>query len=285
MSTVVPGRTPGRARAAADRAVVGTGAGIGAQVVLAWRALLGTRIAITHYRGEVGRVLAEVTLGSGIFVVGGGVVGVVLLLSTLTGTEVGLEGYNGLEVIGLAPLTGFISGYANTRELAPIVASLGFAARIGCGFTSRIGAMRINEEIDALEAMAIRPIPYLVSTRLIASWIVILPLYLIGLVGTYLATDVMVTTFYGQSAGTYDHYFQTFVSPVDVLYSGLKVVVLTTVVTVIHCYHGFTASGGPEGVGRATGRAIRSSIIALTVLDILLTLALWGPDQQVQISG
>ena len=104
--------------------------------------------------------------------IGGGVVGVVILLSTLTGSGVGLEGHNGLDVIGLAPLTGFISAYVNTREIAPIVAALGFAARIGCGFTSRLGAMRITEEIDALEAMAIRPIPYLVTTRLLAptSW-------------------------------------------------------------------------------------------------------------------
>lgn len=268
-----------------DRAVIRPWAGVGLQVVLAWRAVVGLPIAVTRYRNEVQRILAEVTLGSGIFLVGGGVVGVVLLLSTLTGTEVGLEGYQGLDVIGLAPLTGFISGYANTRELAPMVAALGFAARIGCGFTSRIGAMRISEEIDALESMAIRPIPYLISTRLVASWIIVLPLFLIGLVGTYVATDFMVTTFYGQSAGTYDHYFRTFVAPVDVLYSAIKVVVLTTVVTLIHCYHGFTASGGPEGVGRATGRAIRASIISLTIVDIILTLILWGADQQVQISG
>lgn len=268
-----------------DRTVVGPLANIGLQLVMAWRAIAALPVAVTRYRGEVSRVLAEVTLGSGIFLVGGGVVGVVLLLSTLTGTEVGLEGYQGLDVIGLAPLTGFISGYANTRELAPMVASLGFAARIGCGFTSRIGAMRISEEIDALEAMAIRPIPYLISTRLIASWIIVLPLFLIGLVGTYVATDFMVTTFYGQSAGTYDHYFRTFVAPIDVFYSAIKVVVLTTVVTLIHCYYGFTASGGPEGVGRATGQAIRASIISLTIVDILLTLLLWGADQQVQISG
>lgn len=268
-----------------DRTVVGPWAGVGLQIVLAWRAVAGLPIAVTRYRGEIARILAEVTLGSGIFLVGGGVVGVVLLLSTLTGTEVGLEGYQGLDVIGLAPLTGFISGYANTRELAPMVAALGFAARIGCGFTSRIGAMRISEEIDALESMAIRPIPYLVSTRLVASWIIVLPLFLIGLVGTYVATDFMVTTFYGQSAGTYDHYFRTFVAPIDVFYSAIKVVVLTTVVTLIHCYHGFVASGGPEGVGKATGRAIRASIISLTIVDIILTLILWGADAQVQISG
>lgn len=260
-------------------------AGVGEQVVMSVRAVAGIPIVLTHYRAQVGRVLAEVTLGSGIFVIGGGVVGVVLLLSTLTGSGVGLEGQNGLEAIGLAPLMGFISAYANTRELAPMVAALGFAARIGCGFTSRLGAMRINEEIDAIESMAIRPIPYLVSSRLVAALIVVVPLYILGLVGTYIATDVLITTFYGQSSGTYDHYFRTFVSTRDVMLSGVKVVVLTTLVTLIHCYHGFVADGGPAGVGRATGRAIRSSIVALVVVDIVLTLLFWGPNDQPTISG
>ena len=242
-------------------------------------------IALRDYRTQIGRLLAEVSLGGGILVVGGGSIGVVFLLSTLTGTEVGLEGHQGLDIIGLAPLTGFISGYANTRELAPIVVALAFAARIGCGFTSRLGAMRISEEIDALESMSIRPVPYLVTTRLLASLTMVLPLYLIGLVGTYVATDWVVTIFYGQSAGTYEHYFTSFVSLRDVGLSAIKVVVLTTIVTLVHCYHGFHATGGPEGVGRATGSAIRTSIIAITIVDILLTLLLWGPHQGVVISG
>ena len=160
------------------RAVRDEGVGVavraGEQVWFAWRTFAHLPEALTHYRAQVGRVIAEVSLGSGVFVLGGGVVGVVLLMSTLTGTAVGLEGYNGLEIIGLGPLTGFISAYANTREMAPIVAALGFAARIGCGFTSRLGAMRISEEIDALETMAIRPIPYLVSTRLVAALTVLI---------------------------------------------------------------------------------------------------------------
>ncbi|MCZ4498733.1 MAG: transporter permease [Marmoricola sp.] len=278
------GATRSRAAAGAD-VVLRTAAGVGEQIVFAGRALASVPDALRHHRAQVGRVLVEVTLGSGIFVVGGGVVGVVLLLSTLTGTEVGLEGHNGLAAIGLAPLTGFISAYANTRELAPMVVSLGFAARIGCGFTSRLGAMRINDEVDAIEAMAIPPMPYLVGTRVVASLVVVLPLYILGLVGTYVATDFMVTHLYGQSAGTYDHYFRVFIAPADVFLSGAKVVVLTTLVTIIHCYHGFTASGGPAGVGRATGRAIRASIVALVVVDILLTLLLWGPNEQPLISG
>jgi phospholipid/cholesterol/gamma-HCH transport system permease protein len=264
---------------------IGAAAGLGEQVVLAWRVFKGIPIAFTHHRGQVGRVLAEVTLGSGIFVFGGGVVGVVMLLATLTGSGVGLEGHSGLAAIGLAPLTGFISAYANTRELAPMVVALGFAARIGCGFTSRLGAMRINEEIDALESMGIRPVPYLISTRVIAALVVVVPLYILGLVGTYIATDFIVTQLYGQSSGTYEHYFRVFVSPVDVLLSGIKVVILTVLVTLIHCYHGYVASGGPAGVGKATGRAIRSSIVVLVVVDIVLTLLLWGPNDQPMISG
>lgn len=257
----------------------------GEQLLFWWEVIRNIPLTLRHYSLHIGVILAELSLGTGVFVVGGGVVGVVILLSTLTGSEVGFEGHNGLSVIGLAPLTGFISAYMNTREMAPMVAALGFAARIGCGFTSRIGAMRISEEIDALESMAIRPIPFLVTTRLLAGLVLVLPLYLIGLVGTYLATDTMVTVFFGQSHGTYQHYFQAFVSPVDVVYSAIKVLVLTSVVTLIHCYFGFTASGGPEGVGRATGRAIRTSIIAITILDIIMTLTLWGVDQQAVISG
>jgi phospholipid/cholesterol/gamma-HCH transport system permease protein len=258
---------------------------MGEQFAFWWLAVRSIPFAVRHYRKQVGEVLAEVTLGTGVFVIGGGVVGVVMLLSTLVGSGVGLEGRNGLDVIGLAPLTGFISAYVNTREMAPMVAALGFAARIGCGFTTRLGAMRISEEIDAVEVMAIRPVPYLVSTRLIAALVVVLPLYLLGLVGSYVSTEAMVTLVSGQSSGTYDHYFHLFVAPIDVVYSAVKVVILTVVVTLIHCYHGFHATGGPEGVGRATGRAIRSSIITLTVLDIILTLALWGADANVQISG
>jgi phospholipid/cholesterol/gamma-HCH transport system permease protein len=258
---------------------------LGDQLIFHAKVIGQIPVALRYHRAQIGRNLAEVSLGGGALIVGGGAIGVVLLLSTLTGTEVGLEGHQGLDIIGLAPLTGFISGYANTREIAPIVVALAFAARIGCGYTSRLGAMRISEEIDALEAMSIRPIAYLVSTRLLASFVMVLPLYLLGLVGTYVTTNWVVTVFFNQSAGTYEHYFTWFVSMRDVICSAIKVVVLTTIVTLVHCYHGFHATGGPEGVGRATGHAIRTSIIAITVVDILLTLLLWGPGQKVTVSG
>jgi phospholipid/cholesterol/gamma-HCH transport system permease protein len=238
------------------------------------------------YKNEVLRLLADISWGSGAILVGGGTIGVMLTLSLFTGTQVGIEGFNGLEIIGLAPLTGFLSAYANTRELAPIAAALAFAAQMGCRYTAQLGSMRIAEEVDALEVMGIPSIPYLVTTRMIAAFGAILPLYLVGLFGSYVATEFTVTFLYGQSRGTYLHYFYTFLNPIDIVWSVVKIAVFAVLITLIHCYFGYNASGGPQGVGQATGRAIRTSIIITIVLaDMFLTLAIWGYDPGVRLSG
>jgi len=242
-------------------------------------------LAMRRYRVETYRTLADITWGSGAIVVGGGTVGVMVLMSMFMGAAVGVQGYSGLDVLGLAPLVGFVSAYGNTRELAPLIAAIAFAAQVGCRYTAQIGAMRISEEIDALEVMAIRSVPYLVSTRVVAAMTAILPLYLVGLVASYLATRLVVTEIFHQSGGTYDHYFFAFLSAKDIVLSVVKVVTFVGLVTLVHCSFGYNAKGGPEGVGVATGRAIRASIILIIVLDMLMTLAFWGFDPGVRISG
>jgi phospholipid/cholesterol/gamma-HCH transport system permease protein len=240
--------------------------------------------AVKHYRKEIGRLLSDISWGRALLV-GGGIMGVMLLLSAFVGTSVGIAGFTGLDIIGLAPFAGFVSALANTREFAPLIAATAFAAQVGCRYTAQLGAMRISEEIDALEVMAVRPMPFLVSTRLVASMLALLPLYVVGLFGSYFATRLVVTTFFGQSVGTYEHYFLAFLNPYDIVLSTVKVAIFIVLTTLIHCYYGFTASGGPEGVGRATGRAIRASLIVIIVVDMFLTLAFWGYDPGVRISG
>ena len=134
------------------------------------------------------RLLAEVTFGSGALAVIGGTVGVIAFLSFFTGTEVGLQGYAALDQLGTSAFTGFLSAYFNTREIAPLVAGLALSATVGCGFTAQIGAMRINEEIDALEVMGVPSLPFLVTTRIIAGFIAVIPLYVLGLLTSYFAT-------------------------------------------------------------------------------------------------
>lgn len=258
---------------------------IGAQATFFNRVIGAIPRTMVQYRGEVFRILSDISWGSGALVVGGGTIGVMVLLSLSAGTSLGIEGFNGLELIGLSPLTGFVSATVNTRELAPIIAALALAAQVGCRFTAQLGSMRISEEIDALSVMGIEPIPFLVTTRLLASMFAILPLYLVGLIGSYIATQLSVTLIFHQPSGTYLHYFQTFLNPTDIALSVVKIMTFAFVVTLIHCWFGFTAEGGPQAVGEATGRAIRASIVIVVVIDMIMTLAFWGANPGVRISG
>ena len=237
------------------------------------------------YPAEMLRQLKDIAWGSGALVVGGGTIGVMILLSISAGTSLGIEGFNGLELVGLAPLTGFISASANTRELAPLIAALALASQVGCRFTAQLGSMKIHEEVDALEVMAVSPMRYLVTTRVVACMIAILTLYLIGLIGSYIASQVSVVVLFGQSAGQYDHYFSTFIQGRDVFLSVVKILIFAIAVTLIHCWYGFKVTGGPQSVGEATGAAIRASIVVVVVLDMILTLIFWGGDPGFRVSG
>ena len=147
------------------------------QLIFHLKALGSIPRALRRYPREIIRLLAEVSFGSGALAVIGGTIGVMVSLSLFTGTVVGLQGYAALNQLGTAALTGFISAYFNTREIAPLVAGLALSATVGCGFTAQLGSMRIREEIDALEVMAVRSVPYLVTCRVIAGFIAVIPLY------------------------------------------------------------------------------------------------------------
>jgi phospholipid/cholesterol/gamma-HCH transport system permease protein len=258
---------------------------MGEELAFYINAIRATPRSIKRYPKEIMRLLAEVTLGSGALAVIGGTVGVITAMAFFTGTEVGLQGYAALNQIGTAAFSGFVSAYFNTREISPLIAGIALAATVGCGFTAQLGAMRISEEVDALEVMAIPSMPFLVTTRIVAGLIAIVPLYVVGLLSSYFATRLTVTQFFGQSAGTYDHYFNQFLPPGDVLWSFGKVLVFAVVVILIHCYHGYTASGGPAGVGVAVGRAVRTSIVAINVIDLFLSMAIWGSSTTVRLAG
>jgi len=258
---------------------------LGDQMSFYGRSLAWTPRTMRRYKKEVFRLLAEVAFGSGGLAVVGGTIGVIAFLSFFTGTEVGLQGFAALDQLGVAAYAGFVTAFFNTREIAPLVAGLALSATVGCGFTAQLGAMRISEEVDALEVMAVPSIPFLVTTRIIAGFIAVIPLYVLGLLTSYFATRTIATQAYGQSSGTYDHYFNLFLPPQDVLWSFLKVLVFSVVIILTHCYYGYRASGGPAGVGLAVGRAVRFSIVAINIIDLFLSLAIWGSTTTVRIAG
>ncbi|GAA4427367.1 ABC transporter permease [Actinokineospora soli] len=258
---------------------------LGDQLNFYFRALAWVPFTITRYFREVTRLLAEVSFGSGALAVIGGTIGVMLGISVFTGTVVGLQGFAALDQIGTSALAGFLSAYFNTREISPLVAGLALSSTVGCGFTAQLGAMRISEEIDALEVMAVRSMPYLVTTRIIAGFIAIIPLYIIGLLTSYLASRMTTVWVYGQSAGTYDHYFGLFLPPEDVVWSFVKVLVFSVAIILSHCFYGYRAAGGPAGVGVAVGRSVRTAIVVTMILDFFLSLAIWGASTTVKVAG
>ncbi|MDT4892211.1 MAG: phospholipid/cholesterol/gamma-HCH transport system permease protein [Pseudonocardiales bacterium] len=258
---------------------------LGAQMSFYARALAWTPRTIRRYKKETLRLLSEVAFGSGALAVIGGTVGVIAFMSFFTGTEVGLQGYAALDQLGLGPISGFISAFFNTREIAPLVAGLALSATVGCGFTAQLGAMRISEEIDALEVMAVPSVPFLVTTRIIAGFVAVIPLYVIGLLSSYLATYVIIVDYNHASPGSYSHYFHLFLPPGDVVASFFKVLFFAVVIVLVHCYYGYTAKGGPAGVGIAVGKAVRTTIVAINVFDLFLSLAIWGSTVSVRLAG
>jgi phospholipid/cholesterol/gamma-HCH transport system permease protein len=237
------------------------------------------------YTKQLTMLISDITIGAGALIVGGGMVFVILSMSFFTGTEVGLQGFKGLEQIGAQAFTGLVGSFANTREVTPIIAGVAFAAQVGAGFTAELGAMRISDEIDALEVMSVPSFVYLVCTRVVAALVTIIPLYLFSLYASFAATKLVTTQFFGLSPGVYNHYFRLYLPPIDVFYSLAKACIFAVVVSLIHCYYGYYASGGPAGVGVAVGRAIRLSIVTVVILNLVLSIMFWGGGNSVRIAG
>ncbi|MFL0291310.1 MlaE family ABC transporter permease [Mycobacterium sp. SMC-18] len=258
---------------------------LGHMLVFFIRAVVSVPAVLRQYRNEFLRLLSDIAWGNGSIVVGGGTAGVAVVLGVTAGALVAIEGYNFLNLLGLGPATGIISSLVNTRELAPIMAALAFAMQAGCRFTAQLGAMRIAEEIDALDSIAIRPIPFLVTTRLMAAIIAVIPLYVACLAFTYVSCQVVAGIVSGGSLGPYTHYFAMMLSGKDIVYSVIKCVVFVWIASTVQCYYGFYASGGPEGVGVAAGHAMRASITVVIVLNMLLTMAMWSIDAGARFGG
>ena len=264
---------------------VGRTRGLGEQTAFYGQALWGTADAVRRYPTMVLRQIAGMGMGTGALAVIGGTVVIVGFLTLSTGALIAVQGYNTLSNVGIEALTGFLGAFLNVRFIAPATAGVALAATIGAGATAQIGAMRINEEIDALEVMGIRPVTYLASTRIVAGVIAVVPIYTVAVLMSFLATRFGTTVVYGQSRGVYDHYFDTFLQPTDLLWSFIEALAMAAAVMAIHTYYGYTVTGGPAGVGEAVGRAVRLSITAGVFILLTITLSVYGQSGNFHLSG
>jgi phospholipid/cholesterol/gamma-HCH transport system permease protein len=264
---------------------VGTLGRLGDHTLFYGRAIAGCPHATVHFRREIIRLIAEISMGAGTLAMIGGTIVIVGFLTLAAGGTLAVQGYSSLGNIGIEALTGFLAAFINVRISAPVVAGIGLAATFGAGVTAQLGAMRINEEIDALESMGIPSVEYLVSTRIVAGMVAVAPLYSIAVILSFVASKFTTVYIFGQSSGLYNHYFSTFLNPIDLLWSFLQAVLMALAILLVHTYFGFFASGGPSGVGAAVGNAVRASLITVVSVTLLVSLAIYGANGNFHLSG
>lgn len=246
-----------------------------------WIAFIGLTLrylplTVRRYSRQTGAEMINLAFGRGRVIVDGGVISVFMILGLAVGGSLAVEAFSTLNIIGFGALSGLTGGVGAVREIGPLAAGIAFATQAGCRMTAEIGTMRIADEIDALEAMALIPIPFVVGTRLIGGMLCVVPGYLLTLVTEFVVMDLVIRVFHHQPGGTYDHYLAEFTTPSDLAYSVIKGTVFCAAVTIIHCYYGYFVTGGPVGLGQAAGRAVRASLVTIMVLDLATTIALWG---------
>jgi phospholipid/cholesterol/gamma-HCH transport system permease protein len=196
---------------------------------------------------------------------------VIILTGTFTGMVLALQSYYGFKKFGSEGLVGATVALSMTRELGPVLTSLMVSGRAGSAMAAELGTMRVTEQIDALTAMALNPIKYLVTPRIIAAFLVLPVLTVIsdfiGIIGGYLVGVKLL----GINEGAYIDKMIKFVELNDI-YNGLvKSAVFGVILSIVSCYKGFYAKGGAEGVGRATTEAVVASSVTILVTDYILT--------------
>jgi phospholipid/cholesterol/gamma-HCH transport system permease protein len=237
-----------------------------------------------HGLPGVRRYSSEVLHQAGILVLTSGLI--IWVMQGVIGFECGLEASYTLKQIGAPIYSGVFNAWCSLREMSPYMWGYIFAAKVGCGLVAEIGSMRIADEIDALEVMGVHSRSYLVGTRVLAMWIAMPFLYTVGLGATYLcAYLVTVVNLGGVSPGGYLYIFWLYQNPADFLYSLLKVMTMSTVITFVGCYYGYTARGGSVGVGRNTAKSMMLNMVLIHIVGVLGTQLFWGLSPNAPIAN
>ena len=247
-------------------------------------ARFGARVIGLVWSGRALRFFGEVLRQSGILILGSGLIiwGFVFIL----GLQCGIQGAYFFRAQGVPSYAGLFSAFCDLREALPYAFGYILSAKVGTGIVAEIGAMRINEEIDALEVMGVPPLTFLCGSRLLGAWIALPFIYMVGIGVMYLASYLSVVQQVGDvSSGGYTLIFWMFQDPTDVVFSLAKGMTMATVIVLVGCYYGFTASGGPVGVGTATAKSMAFNIVAVHIIGMVGTLVFWGANPRLPIGG
>jgi phospholipid/cholesterol/gamma-HCH transport system permease protein len=242
------------------------------------------RVVGLVYSGKVLRFFGEALRQAGILIVSSTIV--ICGLVFIIGLQCGIEGAYFTRAQGTPAYAGVFAAWCDLRELVPYAFGYMMAAKVGTGFVAELGSMRITDEIDALEVMGIDSLRFLCATKLLASWIVLPFMYLTAVGAGFFASYLAVVLQIGDvSSGGYSLIFWQFQNPPDLLFSLIKGMVMATAIVLVGCYYGYTASGGPVGVGTATAKSMVLNIVLVHLIGMLGTQVFWGANPRAPIGG
>jgi len=202
---------------------------------------------------------------------------VIFFMLFMLGALLGITGTALFEGIGLESYVAAIPAIPMMRGVVEIVFGWVLAAKAGCGIVAELGAMRISEEIDAMEVMGVRSIPYLVSTRVVAAAGVLPLLFGTSLLVHFVATKLfMVDLLSSVSGGGYWDVLFLMQGPSDLLIATFWASVTGVVVTIVSCFYGYYAQGGPVGVGRATAQSMLVNLVLISLIAMILAQVFYG---------
>ncbi len=231
---------------------------------------------IAQFAAEVLRQTALLAVGS---------VLVIVLVSFVAGATCGIEGSALSRSLGVGIAAPIFSAFCTTREIVPFIFGFIVAAKVGGGIVAQLGAMRVNEEVDAMEVMGVSSMTYLVSTRMLACAVMLPIAFLVSLAAAHGAAWLTSFVRAGDvSQGTWEFAFYTVLTPQDLIYSLTKAMVICFFVILTALYYGYRVRGGPVEVGVATARSMAANLIIVTVLNMLLTFIFWGFDPNLPIA-
>ncbi len=236
------------------------------------------------YTGRVFRFFGEALRQAGILILGSAVV--IWGLVFISGLTCGIEGAYFNRSLGAPAYAGVFAAWCDLREVIPYAFGYMMAAKVGTGIVAELGAMRISDEIDALEVMGISSMTFLCATRLFAAWLVLPFVYIAAIGAGFLASYIAVVEQIGEvSSGGYFLIFWMFQNPPDLLFSLIKGLAMATVIVLVGCYYGYNASGGPVGVGTATAKSMVLNIVLVHLIGMLGTQLFWGANPRAPIGG
>jgi phospholipid/cholesterol/gamma-HCH transport system permease protein len=242
------------------------------------------RIVAAVFTLRVLRFFGEALRQAGILILGSGLV--IWGLAFILGLTCGIEGAYFNRSVGAPAYAGVFSAWCDLREVMPYAFGYMMSAKVGTGLVAEIGAMRISDEIDALEVMGINSMVFLCATRLLAAWLVLPFMYVTAIGFGFFASYIAVVQQIGEvSSGGFFLIFWMFQNPPDLLYSLIKGMTMATVIVLIGCYYGYNASGGPVGVGTATAKSMVLNTVMVHLIGMVGTQIFWGSNPRAPIGG